>query len=154
MILSKSMHTSQSQTFTTTVRVRYAETDQMGVVYYANFFVWFEVGRVELLRQIGFDYAAMEAEDCLLPVVEATCRYRSPARYDDQILIQTHVQNQRTSMIKFGYRILRSTGNGVEPKLIAEGETVHVFVNRALQKRLLPEKYSHALKAVAVKASS
>ncbi len=149
------MHTSQSKVFTTTVRVRYAETDQMGVVYYANFFVWFEIGRVELLRQIGFDYAAMEAEEgCLLPVVEATCRYRSPARYDDQLLIETHVQNQRTSMIKFGYRVLRSTADGSETKLLAEGETVHVFVDRQMQKTLLPEKYSTALKAVAMKASS
>ncbi len=149
------MHTSRSQVFATTVRVRYAETDQMGVVYYANFFVWFEIGRVELLRQIGFDYAAMEAEEgCLLPVVEATCRYRSPARYDDQLLIETHVQNQRTSMIKFGYRVLRSTPDGSEPKLLAEGETVHVFVDKHLQKTLLPEKYSAALKAVAMKASS
>ncbi len=149
------MHTSKSQVFTTTVRVRYAETDQMGVVYYANFFVWFEIGRVELLRQIGFDYAAMEAEEgCLLPVVEATCRYRSPARYDDQLLIETHVQNQRTSMIKFGYRVLRPGVDGGEPKLLAEGETVHVFVDKHLQKTLLPAKYSTALKAVAVKASS
>ena len=150
------MHTSRSQVFTTTVRVRYAETDQMGVVYYANFFVWFEIGRVELLRQIGFEYAAMEAEEgCLLPVVEATCRYRSPARYDDQLLIETHVQNQRTSMVKFGYRVLRSTTDNIsEPKLLAEGETVHVFVDRQMQKTLLPEKYSNALKAVAMKASS
>ena len=149
------MHTSQSRVFTTTVRVRYAETDQMGVVYYANFFVWFEIGRVELLRQIGFDYAAMEAEEgCLLPVVEATCRYRSPARYDDQLLIETHVQNQRTSMIKFGYRVLRSAMDGTEPKLLAEGESVHVFVDKQLQKIALPEKYSNALKAVAMKASS
>ncbi len=127
----------------------------MGVVYYANFFVWFEIGRVELLRQIGFDYAAMEAEEgCLLPVVEATCRYRSPARYDDQLLIETHVQNQRTSMIKFGYRVLRSAMDGTEPKLLAEGESVHVFVDKQLQKITLPEKYSNALKAVAMKASS
>ena len=127
----------------------------MGVVYYANFFVWFEIGRVELLRQIGFDYAAMEAEEgCLLPVVEATCRYRSPARYDDQLLIETHVQNQRTSMIKFGYRVLRSAMDGTEPKLLAEGESVHVFVDKQLQKIALPEKYSNALKAVAMKASS
>ncbi len=149
------MHTSPSPVFTTTVRVRYAETDQMGVVYYANFFVWFEIGRVELLRQIGFDYAAMEAEEgCLLPVVEATCRYRSPARYDDRIVIETHVQNQRTSMIKFGYRVLLAAAEGSEPRLLAEGETVHVFVDRQLQKIALPEKYSNALKAVAAKVSS
>ena len=75
---------------TTEVRVRYAETDQMGIVYYANYLVWFEVGRVELLRALGFSYSVLETEhECILPVVEATCRYRSPARYDDRILIET-----------------------------------------------------------------
>ena len=72
------------------VRVRYAETDQMGIVYYANYLVWFELGRVELLRSLGLAYSQLEKEhECILPVVEATCRYRSPARYDDEILIET-----------------------------------------------------------------
>ena len=72
------------------VRVRYAETDQMGIVYYANYLVWFELGRVELLRSLGLAYSQLEKEhECILPVVEATCRYRSPAKYDDEILIET-----------------------------------------------------------------
>ena len=92
----------------TRIRVRYAETDQMGVVYYANFFVWFEVGRVELLRQLGFHYKQMEIEDdCRIPVVEANCRYKSPARYDDELLLETRVLVLRRSVIKFGYRLMR-----------------------------------------------
>ena len=75
---------------TTEVRVRYAETDQMGIVYYANYLVWFEIGRVELMRSLGLAYSQLETEHaCILPVIEASCRYRSPARYDDEILIET-----------------------------------------------------------------
>ena len=93
-----------------TIRVRYAETDQMGVVYYANYFVWFEIGRVELMRSLGFEYRDLEEQDqCFLPVVEANCRYRAPARYDDVLTLETRVLNQRTSMIRFGYRLLRET---------------------------------------------
>jgi YbgC/YbaW family acyl-CoA thioester hydrolase len=91
---------------TTTLRVRYAETDQMGVAYYANYFIWCEIGRVELLRQLGFEYKQMELEhNCHLPVVEASCRYKSPARYDDLVTIETRVSGLRTSVIKFSYRL-------------------------------------------------
>ena len=82
------------------VRVRYAETDQMGIVYYANYLVWFELGRVELLRSLGLAYSQLEKEhECILPVVEATCRYRAPARYDDEILIETHPAMLRGSVL-------------------------------------------------------
>jgi acyl-CoA thioester hydrolase len=142
------------ETSTTKIRVRYAETDQMGVVYYSNFFIWFEIGRVELLRQAGFEYAAMEREDdCLLPVVEATCRYKAPALYDEELLLETQVLNLRTSVIKFGYRLLRTIANA-EPQLLAEGETVHVFVNRQMQRMPLPDKYADALKVARFDASS
>ncbi len=130
---------------TTTLRVRYAETDQMGVAYYANYFVWCEIGRVELMRQLGFDYREMEVEhNCHLPVVEASCRYKSPARYDDQIVIETRVAALRSSVIKFAYRLLRA-GNGAEPVLLAEAETVHVVVDRQMQKRPMPEPYFSAI---------
>ena len=92
---------------TTRQRVRYAETDQMGIVYYANYLVWFELGRVELLRSLGLAYSQMEKEHKLiLPVVEANCRYRAPARYDDEILIETRPALVRGSVLKFAYRIL------------------------------------------------
>ena len=130
----------------TRIRVRYAETDQMGVVYYANFFVWFEVGRVELLRQLGFEYKQMEAEDdCHFPVVEANCRYKSPARYDDELLLETSILAMRRSVIRFGYRLLRPEKEQNEMKLLAEGETTHVTVNRSLHKVSLPKKYADVL---------
>src|ERR1700751_2802211 len=89
-------------------RVRYAETVQMGIVYYANYLVWFEIGRVELLRSLGLAYSLLEANHgCILPVVDAHCRYRAPARYDDEILIETSPALLRGSVIKFAYRILR-----------------------------------------------
>jgi acyl-CoA thioester hydrolase len=124
----------------TSIRVRYAETDQMGVVYYANFFIWFELGRVELLRQLGFHYKQMEIEDgCHIAVVEANCRYKAPARYDDELLLETSLLALRRSVIKFGYRLLRPE-NGAST-LLAEGETTHLTVNRALRKVPLPQKY-------------
>jgi acyl-CoA thioester hydrolase len=134
---------------TTEVRVRYAETDQMGVVYYANYLVWFEIGRVELLRTLGLSYRQLEIEhQCMMPVVEANCRYRSSARYDDQILIETWPSLLRGSVLKFAYRILRKAPEGEEPKLLAEGETVHVVCDPQMKKKPLPEKYAAALRAM------
>lgn len=131
---------------TTTVRVRYAETDQMGVAYYANYFVWCEIGRVELLRQLGFEYKQMEIDDgCHLPVVEATCRYKSPARYDDEVTIETRVAGLRSSVIRFAYRLLAQR-NG-EAVLLAEAETVHVVVDRDMEKCTLPEPYFSVIRA-------
>ncbi len=125
------------------LRVRYAETDQMGVVYYSNFLVWFEIGRVELLRQLGFDYKTMEIEDdCFIPVVEANCRYKAPARYDDELVIDTRVTGVRGAVLKFRYRVVRVS----DQQLLAEGETIHVVTDHTLTKRALPEKYLHALK--------
>ena len=124
----------------TRIRVRYAETDQMGVVYYANFFIWFEIGRVELLRQLGFQYKQMEIDDdCHIPVVEANCRYKSPARYDDELLLETRILAIRRSVLKFGYRLLRPENEGTT--LLAEGETVHVTVDRSFRPVRLPQKY-------------
>ena len=134
---------------TTEVRVRYAETDQMGIVYYANYLVWFEIGRVELLRSLGLAYSQLETDQqCILPVVEATCRYRSPARYDDEILIETRPSLLRSSVIKFGYRILRKNADGAEPALLAEGETVHVVCDDQLNRTPLPKEHATALRSL------
>lgn len=135
---------------TTQVRVRYAETDQMGIVYYANYLVWFEIGRVELLRSLGLAYSQLEKEhECILPVVEASCRYRSPARYDDEILIETRPALLRGSVLKFAYKIYRkSVQKGTERELLAEGETVHVVCDDQLNKKPLPEHYVEALRAL------
>ena len=130
-------------------RVRYAETDQMGIVYYANYLVWFEIGRVELLRSLGLAYSEMEKDHKLiLPVVEANCRYRAPARYDDEILIETRPALLRGSVLKFAYRILRDASDGQEPQLLAEGETIHVVCDENLKRMPLPAQYSKALKSL------
>jgi len=131
------------------VRVRYAETDQMGIVYYANYLVWFELGRVELLRSLGLAYSQLETEhECILPVVEAHCRYRAPARYDDEILIETRPALLRGTVIKFAYRILRKAPDGEEPTLLAEGDTVHVVCDDQLNRKPLPERYAEALRVM------
>jgi len=132
---------------TTEVRVRYAETDQMGIVYYANYLVWFEIGRVELLRALGLAYSQLEIEhQCILPVIEASCRYRSPARYDDEILIETRPSLLRESVIKFAYRILRKAPEGQDAAVLAEGETVHVVCDDQMKRKPLPAKYAAALR--------
>jgi acyl-CoA thioester hydrolase len=122
----------------------------MGIVYYANYLVWFEIGRVELLRSLGLAYSQLEIDhQCILPVVEARCRYRSPARYDDQILIETRPALLRNSVIKFAYQIYRKPDqNEKERKLLAEGETVHVVCDDQLNKKPLPAHYAAALRAL------
>ena len=143
--------TTAHSSHTITIRVRYAETDQMGVVYYANFFVWFELGRIELMRSLGFTYRDLEQQEkCFLPVVEANCRYRSPARYDDLVTLETRVLHLRPSEVRFGYRLLRTaeSGSSAAPVLLAEGETVHVVVDAAMQKTPLPEHVRTALMQV------
>ena len=127
----------------TRIRVRYAETDQMGVVYHSNFFIWFEIGRVELLRQMGFTYKEMEQHDgCYIAVVDARCRYKAPARYDDEILVRTHLKNVRESLIHFGYEALRA-GDGT---LLAEGETTHIVTGADMVRKQMPERYLEAMK--------
>ncbi len=120
--------------------MRYSETDQMGVVYHGNYFVWFETGRVELMRELGFSYKELEAEeDCVLPVVEATCRYRRPARFDDVLKLQTTVKALRGPILVFNYALYCGS------ILLAEGETKHVVVDKALQRKRLPERHHLAL---------
>jgi acyl-CoA thioester hydrolase len=126
------------------VRVRYAETDQMGVVYHANYLVWFEVGRVEFLRAHGLSYKEMEIEEgCSIAVVEATARYRAPARYDDELEIETELKSARGPVVRFTYRVVR-IADGV---LLCEGETVHVVVGRDMKRRRLPERFAERLTA-------
>ena len=126
------------------VRVRYAETDQMGVVYHANYLIWFEVGRVELMRSMGFDYGSLEREEgCLIAVVEATARYKLPARYDEELVIRTRVSGARSSLIKFSYTLVRATDEVV----LCTGETTHVGVGRDMKKRALPQRYLEAFRS-------
>ncbi|MGA2644102.1 MAG: thioesterase family protein [Candidatus Sulfotelmatobacter sp.] len=128
----------------TRLRVRYAETDQMGVVYHSNHFIWFEVGRVELLRQLGFSYRDMEKTDGrFIAVVEAKCRYRAPVRYDEEVLVRTELLNVRDSVIHFGYELRRSD-DGV---LLAEGETTHIVTDADMKAAVLPKQYLDAFRA-------
>ena len=122
----------------TSFRVRYAETDQMGVVYYANYLVWFEIGRSEFCRKHGFEYRDMEREDGLYIIVaEASCRYKSSARYDDEVTVKTCLRAARRRVLIFGYEVYRQPDNA----LLADGETTHVIVNREGRPCALPEKY-------------
>jgi acyl-CoA thioester hydrolase len=127
----------------TRFRVRYAETDQAGVVYHSNYLIWFEVGRVELCRDYGFNYRDMETEaDALLPVIEARVSYRAPARYDDVIVVRTRIIELRSRLIGFAYEIFRAN----DGTLLAEGQTRHVVMNREGRAKSLPEKYAEMMK--------
>lgn len=106
---------------TTHVRVRYAETDAMGVAYYANYFVWFEVARTDLLRALGWSYREMEAGGVLLPVIEADCRYRRPARYDDELEIRTEGRLTSPIRLEFRYEVFMKG----QDELMATGRTAH-----------------------------
>jgi acyl-CoA thioester hydrolase len=122
----------------TTVRVRYAETDQMGVVYHGNYFAWFEVGRVEWCRQQGFAYKQMEIEDdSLIVVAEARCRYKRPARFDDLLLVRTRMTESKRRTVKFAYEIVDQASGD----MVATGETVHVICDRQGRPKSLPERY-------------
>jgi acyl-CoA thioester hydrolase len=128
----------------TRLRVRYAETDKMGVVYHANFIIWFEVGRVEMLRKLGYRYRDVERQhDCHFAVVDVRCRYKSPAYYDDEIIIRTSLRNVRGPLIHFTYEIVRAE----DDTLLAEGESTHIVVNAKFEKTTLPDNLQKAFEA-------
>jgi len=113
----------------------------MGVVYHANYLIWFEVGRSELIRQTGLDYKSMEREEgCGIAVVEATCRYKAPARYDDELIITTTLAHIRGSVLRFAYTIRRATDN----LLLTEGTTTHVVVGKDMKRAAMPPRYADA----------
>lgn len=129
-----------------TVRVRYAETDQMGVVYHSNYLIWFEVGRVELMRSLGFDYKRMEADDdTYMVVADAHCRYHHPARYDELLTIRTRILEAKTRTLQFGYEIFRQE----DQKLLATGDTTHVATSREGRVKQFPDKYKMAFLTLA-----
>ena len=126
----------------TRFRVRYAETDQMGVVYYANYLVWMEVGRVELVRALGLPYKDLEqSEGLYLSVIDAQCRYVFPARYDQEIVIETKILKATSRTVEFGYLI----GSAEPGRLLAEGSTRHIWLNRDWKPTSLPSRYRNAL---------
>lgn len=121
------------------VRVRYAETDQMGVAYYANYLVWFEVGRSEFCRERGFRYADLETLGFKLVVSDVHCRYRNSARYDETVIVRTRLKGVNKRMVTFGYQILR------QEEVIAEGETRHLCVDSNGKTKSLPKKFLDCL---------
>ncbi|MEO6392455.1 MAG: thioesterase family protein [Pyrinomonadaceae bacterium] len=126
----------------TTIRVRYSETDKMGVVYHANYLVWFEIGRTEYCRSRGFNYRDLEEdEDAFLVVAESYCRHKSSAFFDDEIIVRTRVTELRKRTLRFGYEVIRAATGQV----IAEGETGHVVTDRNRRVRSLPESYTRLL---------
>jgi len=128
----------EARSYETRFRVRYAETDQMGVVYYANYLIWMELGRAEYCRAAGIRYRDMEVDDgVLLAVVEAHCRYLSPARYDEEIAVTTWVAKANLRMVEFGYEI----SNAESGRTLASGETKHMFLGAGMRPVKLPEKY-------------
>jgi acyl-CoA thioester hydrolase len=125
----------------TKLRVRYAETDNMGVVYHSNYAIWFEVGRVEFMRERGLEYRTMEKEDhCHIPVVDLRVRYKAPALYDDEIVVRTRLAKMRGWLLHFTYEVVRAA----DGTLLATGETMHIVVDDKFQRRPLPEKYMNA----------
>ena len=129
---------SAGRSHETRFRVRYAETDQMGVVYYANYLIWMELGRAEYCRAAGISYRDMEVDDgVLLAVVEAHCRYLSPARYDEEVAVKTWVAKANLRMVEFQYQI----SDAQSGRELASGETKHLFLGPGMRPVKLPEKY-------------
>ncbi len=129
----------------TEIRVRYAETDKMGIVHHSNYLVWFELGRSEFCRARGFSYLEMEEqENALMVVAEVYCRYKSPAYYEDLITIRTNVADIRSRSLRFIYEVYRAS----DQTLLAEGETLHVVTDKNKKVRSMPETYKEKLLVV------
>ncbi|MCE2802996.1 MAG: thioesterase family protein [Gemmatimonadota bacterium] len=132
---------------TSQIRVRYAETDQMGVAYHANYLVWCEVGRTEFIRQLGVSYAEMEAAGVKLAVADAHLRYRAAARYDDEITITTRLTSARSRMVAFAYRLTRRRPDGGE-ELVADATTDLVSIDGQSRPITIPATFRARLEAV------
>ena len=131
------------------IRVRYAETDQMGVVYHANYLIWFEVARVDYIRELGLNYREMEQEEnAAIAVIEASARYKAPARYDDEIIVRTSLAGARGPVVRFRYSVVRAAKEKTEELLLCEGETTHIVVDRNMKKREMPEKYAKLFQSI------
>lgn len=133
-----------TEVVTSEVRVRYKETDRMGVVYHSNFLVWFEVGRVEFLRALGSNYREMEEGGVFFPVLEVSCKYHQPARFDDRIEIRTRAERIRWARLRFRYEVLRAEDGA----LLAEGWTMHAATDSGGTPHRLPEAVLDRIDAV------
>ena len=130
------------------VRVRYQETDQMGIVYHSNYLVWFEIARSELFRQNGLPYSKIEEQDIIMPAVRASCDYRAPAHYDEEIEIYAWVEEVRNVSVTFGYKAVRVS----DDRLVVEGSTKHAYLTDKERKIVrAPEKIQRMLEAIVVR---
>lgn len=126
----------------TEIHVRYAETDQMGIVHHANYLVWFELGRTNICKAKGFSYREMEEqENALMVVAEIYCRYKSPAFYDDYLIVRTKIEEVRSRTVRFIYEIFRPSDN----TFLVEGSSMHIFTDKEKKVRTLPDKYRELL---------
>ena len=125
----------------TEIRVRYAETDKMGIVHHSNYVIWFEAGRSDFCRARGFSYIQMEADNAMMTVAETYVRYKSPAYYDDLLTVRTQIGEMRSRSVQFVYEIFRAS----DEKLIAEGETLHLVTDENNKVRTIPEVYRRLL---------
>ena len=130
--------------FDNEIRIRYAETDQMGVSYYANHFIWFEESRTEYFRALNILYTDFEAQGLILPVVEAHCHYHSPTAYDDLILVRTWISEMRRTSLRFSYEIREKR----DSRLVSEGYTTHVFANRKFKPVKIPTIITQTVKVI------
>ena len=117
-------------------RVRYKDTDQMGIAHHANYIVWFEIGRTDLCRETGFSYKEIEARGLILVVTEVTCRYRAAYQYDDEVLIRTYVDEAASRAMRFGYELLNGGGDRVH----ATGNSMHVWVDRETRRPVIADE--------------
>lgn len=122
------------KTFEISLRVRYAETDQMRVAYYGSYFVWFEVARTQAFREMGIEYSKLEEKGFYLMVVEAGCQYKAPCKYDDLIVIRTAISEIKNSSLSFDYQLYK------DAKLIAKGKTTHVFCSQEAMPIRIPQE--------------
>jgi acyl-CoA thioester hydrolase len=136
------MHVSEN-----TFRVRYAETDQMGIVYHSNYYIWFDMGRTEFMRSLGYEYGELEKQGVMLPILETHCTYKKPARYDDMVTVKTILAEMKGVRITFKYDVYNQNG-----ELMAQGSTVQAVVNRAMKpvnlKKAAPKVYDAMLSAL------
>lgn len=120
-------------------RVRYEETDRMGIVYHSNYIVWFDMGRTEFLRELGYAYSDLEKEGVWLPIIEVGCTYKNPAKYDEEVTVETHIEELTRVKIRFGYKVYRGE------ELLVEGFTVQAFTTDKLKpiglNRVRPDIY-------------
>lgn len=136
----------------TKIKVRYVETDQMGIVHHSNYYAWFEVGRTEFITESGMSYSEMESKKLLLTVVESGCRYIEGAKYEDELIIETFIEKLSGAKVIFNYNVIREKDN----KLLAKGTTTHAFVNDSFKVINLKKKNTNIwskLKELAVSNS-